>query len=76
MAETVPADVIGNLREAVVWVKRHLAENGDEVHGMIICRETDMSLHYALSTIPNVELRLYEVEFHLKEAEPILRSKL
>jgi hypothetical protein len=66
---------IGQLLRYIGWVKRHLAEEDDEVHGMIICREADLPLHYALSTIPNVELRLYEVEFHLKEAESILGSK-
>ena len=66
---------IGQLLRYIGWVKRHLAEDGDEVHGMIICRAADDALHYALSTVPNVELRLYEVEFHLKEAETILGSK-
>jgi hypothetical protein len=65
---------VGQLLRYIGWVKRHLAEDSDEVHGMIICRAADDALHYALSTVPNVELRLYEVEFHLKEAETILGS--
>jgi len=66
---------VGQLLRYIGWVKRHLAEEGDEVHGMIICREADVPLHYSLSTVPNVEIRLYEVEFHLKEAESILGIK-
>lgn len=66
---------VGQLLRYIGWVKRHLAEDSDEVHGMIICREADDALHYALTTVPNVELRLYEVEFHLKEAETILGRK-
>lgn len=66
---------VGQLLRYIGWVKRHLAEDGDEVHGMIICREADNALYYALSIVPNVELRLYEVEFHLKEVETILGSK-
>jgi hypothetical protein len=66
---------VGQLLRYIGWVKRHLAEESDEVYGMIICREADAGLHYALSTIPNVKLRLYEVEFHLKEAEALLGSK-
>jgi len=60
---------VGQLLRYIGWVKQHLAVDGEEVYGLIICREADKSLHYALSTVPNVELRLYEVEFHLKEPE-------
>ena len=66
---------VGQLLRYIGWVKRHLAEDSDEVHGMIICRTADDALHYALSTVPNVELRLYEVEFLLREPETILGSK-
>ena len=63
---------VGQLLRYIGWVKQHLAEDGDEVHGLIICRKADKALYYALSTVPNVELRLYEVEFHLKKTEVIL----
>ncbi|MBI4764660.1 MAG: DUF1016 family protein [Deltaproteobacteria bacterium] len=66
---------VGQLLRYIGWVKRNLAEDGDEVHGMIICREADDALHYALSAVPNMELRLYEVEFRLREAGTILGSK-
>ncbi len=58
---------VGQLLRYIGWVKRHLAEKGDVVHGLIICREADDALCYALSTLPNVELRLYKVEFHLEK---------
>ena len=63
---------IGQLLRYIGWVKQHLAKDDDQVHGMIICREADDALHYALSAIPNVELRLYEVEFQLKTPKTIL----
>jgi len=63
---------VGQLLRYIGWVKRHRAKDGDEVHGMIICRSADDALHYALSTVPNVELWLYEVAFHLKEAKTLL----
>jgi len=63
---------VGQILRYIGWVKRHLAEDGDVVHGLIICHEADDALRYALSTLPNVELRLYEVEFHLKKPEAIL----
>lgn len=64
---------VGQLLRYIGWVKQHLAEDGDEVHGLIICREADNALHYALTTVQNVELRLYEVEFHLKRPEVVLK---
>ena len=66
---------VGQLLRYIGWVKQNLAEDKDEVHGLIICREADEALHYALSTVPNVELRLYEVEFQLKEPEMKLGSR-
>jgi hypothetical protein len=44
-----------------------LTEEDETVGGMIICREADKTLLYALSTIENVELQYYQVEFHLKK---------
>jgi hypothetical protein len=66
---------VGQLLRYIGWVKRNLAEDGDEVYGMIICREADEALQYALSVLPNVELQLYEVEFRLREAGMILGRK-
>lgn len=63
---------VGQLLRYIGWVKRHLAEDGERVHGMIICREADNALRYALSTLQNVELRRYQVEFHLSEPETLM----
>lgn len=60
---------VGQLLRYMGWVKQHLAVKGEQVHGLIICHESDDALRYALSTIQNVELRLYQVEFHLKAPE-------
>lgn len=65
---------VGQLLRYIGWVKRHLAEDGEQVHGMIICREADDALRYALSTLQNVELRLYKVEFHLGAPETLLAA--
>jgi hypothetical protein len=50
------------------WVRHHLAGRDESVQGMIICRETDDALRYALHAVSNVEVRLYEVEFRLRPA--------
>jgi hypothetical protein len=65
---------IGQLLRYIGWVKRHLAADGEEVYGMIICRKADEALHYALITVPKIKLQLYRVEFHLKETEGLLGS--
>ena len=53
--------------EKVDILKKHLGEERDEIHGLIICREADDALRYALIPTSNIQLRLYEVEFHLQE---------
>ena len=63
---------VGQLLRYIGWVRAHLAEESETVHGMVICHEADKPLHYALSTLANVELRLYGVEFHLKKSEVII----
>jgi len=45
------------------WIKQHLAEPGDEVHGLIIARDVDDELKYAPSAIPNVTVQTYRIEF-------------
>ncbi len=59
---------IGQLLRYIGWVKQHLAGRHEPVQGMIICRETDEALQYALHAVSNVEVQLYEVEFRLKPA--------
>lgn len=60
---------VGQLLRYIGWIKQHLAAEGEEVRGLVICREADKALYYALNAISNVELLLYEVEFHLKKPE-------
>lgn len=60
---------VGQVLRYIGWVRQNLAKDGEEVHGVIICRQGDKGLRYALSTVQNVELQLYQVEFHLKAPE-------
>jgi endonuclease NucS-like protein len=60
---------VGQLLRYIGWVTQHLAQPDETVHGLIICREADDALRYALSMVPNAKLRLYRVEFHLVEPE-------
>jgi hypothetical protein len=56
---------LGQVLRYMGWVKRNLAESGDEVRGLIIAHDVDERLRYALSVTPGVDLQRYEVDFHL-----------
>ena len=62
---------IGQALRYVGWVKKHLAKEGQSVEALIIARTVDKSAHYALSTVPNVRMMTYELEFQLRELEPL-----
>jgi hypothetical protein len=56
---------VGQVLRYMGWIRTNLAEPGEEVYGLVIAREADEGLRYALSTLPNVDMLLYEVEFQL-----------
>ena len=59
--------VVGQVLRYVGWVQAHLAENGETVEGLIVATEGDPQLHYALSVVPAIAFKSYEVEFRLKD---------
>jgi RecB family endonuclease NucS len=63
---------IGQVLRYMGWVKNHLATPGEEVLGMVIARDSDDAMRYALTAMQNVELRLYEVRFELRDPGPLL----
>jgi hypothetical protein len=66
--ENASDKVVGQILRYMGWVKRHLAAPGDRVEGLIIARQPDEKLLYALEMQPQVALKLYEVEFRLRAA--------
>ena len=68
--------VVGQALRYMGWVRRHLAEPGDEVRGLIIARSGDLSLQYAISTVPGLEFMTYEVEFRLNPMPPLEETKI
>lgn len=48
------------------WVQDNLAEAQSTVKGVIIAKEADDRIKYALRVIPNVELYTYNVQFRLE----------
>ena len=59
--------VVGQVLRYMGWVKSKLCKDGQQVKGLIICRELDPKLDYALTMTNNIEVRYYEVDFKLKE---------
>ncbi len=57
---------VGQVLRYMGWVGRHLAEPDQEVRGLIIARQAELGLLYALEAAPSVNLQLYEVTFHLR----------
>jgi len=62
---------VGQALRYVGWVKKHLATEGQTVEALIIARTVEKNAQYAISTLANVKLMTYEVEFRLREAEPL-----
>jgi len=56
---------VGQTLRYIGWVKHHLAAASEEVHGLIIARDGDDSVKYAVSAVPNLQFATYEVEFRL-----------
>lgn len=64
-----PSDqVVGQILRYMGWVKQALCKEGQDVKGLVICRDPDSRLSYALSMTTNVQVRYYSVSFKLKDA--------
>lgn len=57
---------VGQILRYMAWVRRKLASDGDTVKGLIVCRNIDRKLLYALDGQPNIECKTYEVSFTLR----------
>jgi len=58
---------VGQVLRYMGWVRRNLA-NGAEVDGLIVCRDTDQRILYALDGQSNIRCMIYEVSFALRPA--------
>ena len=66
-----PADkVVGQILRYMGWVQENLCkkEEGQSVRGLVICRESDPGLTYALKMINDVDVRYYKISFELHES--------
>jgi len=63
-------EVVGQILRYMGWVKENLAMNEYEeydVSGIIISKEKDDKLEYALKMLPNINVFLYSVSFELRD---------
>lgn len=64
-----PSDqVIGQILRYMGWVKKNLCKDGQGIKGLVICRDPDPKLSYALEMTNNIDVRYYSVLFKLTEA--------
>jgi len=61
-------DTIGQILRYMGWVKAEKAESDQNVQGLIIARDANQKLIYALNAAKDVALQLYEIEFRLCQA--------
>jgi hypothetical protein len=59
---------LGQVLRYMGWVQAHLAEGDEQVKGLIIGREWDKNLYYAVKFTPSVDVMRYRVHFSLEAA--------
>ena len=47
------------------WVREHVAEAGRKVRGIIVAKDVDDALRYAVKQLPGVSVLTYRVNFEL-----------
>ena len=58
-------EAVGQTLRYMGWVREFLCKEGESVTGLIISREGDERLDYALSMVPDIEVQFYQVDFRL-----------
>lgn len=56
---------VGQILRYISWIKENEAEIGQNVRGIIIAKEVDEALKYAVMELDNVEVKTYVVDFQL-----------
>lgn len=61
--------VVGQILRYVNWVRTELAEPGQRVRGVIVCRNISNDLRLACATLPDVELFEYEMSVTVRKVD-------
>jgi hypothetical protein len=51
------------------WVRAELAHEQQRVEGIIVAHEQDLQLAYAVSTVPELSILTYRIDFTLSPPE-------
>jgi hypothetical protein len=58
--------VVGQILRYMGWVNDNLANTDQMVRGIVIAKESDEKMQYALKMVQNIDLYLYNVSFNLR----------
>jgi restriction system protein len=56
---------VGQVLRYMGWVRENLTKPGQKVRGIIIAKEVDEAMRYAISGLKDVSVLIYRVDFHL-----------
>lgn len=56
---------VGQTLRYISWVKENIAGENQEVKGMIIAKESEDKLDYAIKDLDNIEFKAYQIDFQL-----------
>lgn len=62
--------VVGQVLRYMGWVKKNLCVDDQSVRGLVICRDSDPKLSYALDMTAGIDLKYYKVSFELSKSVP------
>ncbi len=60
---------VGQLARYMSWVQENLAKPNQKVRGLIIAKDVDEALSYAIKSVPNVSVLTYRIDFKLTTPE-------
>jgi RecB family endonuclease NucS len=61
---------VGQVLRYIGWVNENLAKPGQRTRGIIIAKEVDDALRYAVKELENVRVLTYKVDFKLSAFAP------
>ncbi len=59
--------VVGQTLRYMGWVDENVKDSNQKVKGIIICREPDQRLTFALKMVENIEIKYYSIDFKLDD---------
>lgn len=61
--------VVGQMLRYMNWVRENVAANKQQVRGIIVAQDVDEALRYAVKSLPDVEVKTYQVSFKLNSID-------